>query len=70
MTREEQQQYIESCLESQRKYLMDHLDKVPENWDGIELRNWFADVAVNGCRYKMERKRARDYQNDIIVHNL
>lgn len=70
MTKDEQRQYLESCLESQRKYLMDRLDRVPENWDGIELRNWFADAAVSGYRSKMDRQRQREYKNDVIVNNL
>jgi hypothetical protein len=70
VTREEQKKYIEDCLESQRRYLMERIARVPENWDGIELRNWFVDAAVDGYRFKMDRKRAKDYRNDIIVNNL
>lgn len=70
MTREEQRQYILDCCAAQQRYLLERLDKVPENWDGIELRNWFADAAISGYRYEMPRKRAKEYKNDVIVHNL
>jgi len=43
--------------------------KIPENWDGIELRQLIADT----CRYNaypMSRSRKRAYNNTVIVNDL
>lgn len=50
-------------------------DKIPENWDGHEIRVWFADKMADDARCSLirrfpRRKRARDYRNDVVVNNL
>lgn len=47
-------------------------DKVPENWDGVELR-WlladkFQDATLNMQRENKARYKA--YKNNVIVNNL
>lgn len=47
-------------------------DKLPENWDGIELRWYIADKfadAVMGS-YDKRSKRYKDYENEVLVNNL
>jgi len=41
--------------------------KIPENWDGIELREILADRIR---WHKMEKRRAREYRNTVIVNGL
>jgi hypothetical protein len=47
-------------------------DKIPENWNGVELR-WmladkFKDATMNTQRENKARYKA--YKNDVIVNNL
>ena len=70
MTKHDQRRIVNALCAGQKKKLVEMLPRVPKNWDGIELRNWFADVAVEGLRYDMGHHRARDYRNDRYNHNL
>lgn len=52
------------------------IDKVPEEWDGFELRHWLEKIAnfenlFNRPSYKKShRKRIKDCNNVLIVNNL
>jgi len=71
MLRDQQKEIINDMCDSIKEYLTKKLNSVPENWDGIELREWFADTAREKYTYKkMELPRKRDYENDILVYNL
>ena len=43
--------------------------KIPEDWDGIELRQLLADK-FEFERIEMGRKRKKDYRNTVLVDNL
>lgn len=70
ITREDQERVINELLENHRKYLMCQLPKVPEHWDGIELRNWYVESATVQFYHDMGPTRTKDFENDIAVHNL
>lgn len=44
--------------------------KVPENWDGVELREWMAERFNQARLGGMSRGRKAKYNNDIMVNNL
>jgi len=45
-------------------------EKIPESWDGIFLRELFADKG-NSARYRrIERKDKMKYNNDVIIYDL
>lgn len=45
--------------------------KVPAEWNGIELRQWFADkFADTRIKGTMDKRRMRDYRNVVITRNL
>jgi hypothetical protein len=51
------------------------MGRIPENWDGHELRCLLADLHEQSAnmthiRTKKRSKRAKDYHNTVIVHNL
>lgn len=58
--------------------MLDKLHEVPKEWDGIELRQWIADyfeaqTYSRSMRAKLtsaDRKRSREYRNDVLVRNL
>ena len=70
MNKRDQRRIVNEMCKSQRKKLLELLPNVPENWDGLELRNWFADIAEEGYRFDMGRKRTRDYRNARYTTNL
>lgn len=41
--------------------------KIPETWDGMELREYIADQAK---WHKMEKRRAKEYRNTVMVNGL
>jgi hypothetical protein len=43
--------------------------KIPESWDGIELR-WLLAERMNGITYTGSKKRKADYNNTVIINNL
>ena len=72
MTRSQQVEFVESICDSiKKKFYMEIAGKIPEEWDGIELRQWIADfTSEQVCFVKMDRKRKRSYNNDRIALNL
>jgi hypothetical protein len=71
VTRSDQKKIVISMCDSLKEYLLERLDKVPEDWDGHELRYWFAARAHSEFRYRnMSRGRVREYNNTILVRNL
>lgn len=51
------------------------VDRMPDHWDGIELRRFLADKFAESamCMPKArghEGRRRRDYENEVITRNL
>lgn len=72
MSQEEKIEFIKKLTDSFQKSLLEKLPRVPENWDGFELRQWIVDSAADQmlCGSGLEGKRKREYKNDVIVNNL
>ncbi len=74
MTKREQRKFINDICKSLRESLLAKADKLPENWNGIEIREWIkAYYEANYCGYaKAARnpKQMRAYRNAVIVNNL
>jgi hypothetical protein len=77
MTKNEQADFIGDLLHNVAQSLLDkiHSGKVPEEWNGHELRCWVADTIEDSARLSTIRKeprsrRARDYRNTVLVNNL
>jgi hypothetical protein len=43
--------------------------RIPEEWDGVELRWLFEEMAVSNFG-RQDRSRKRAYNNIVIVNNL
>ena len=52
-----------------KKIVLANVDKMPEEWDGIELREYVADKFTESKAAPSER-RFRDYRNEVLVRNL
>lgn len=71
MNRNEQMLFINELCDDIKAGMIHDLPKVPEEWDGFELRHWiadrFKDRAVFGTPDKARVKR---YRNTALVNNL
>jgi hypothetical protein len=76
MTTANQKQIVADICDGLRNDLFKHLDagRVPENWDGNELRQWISDYLEANYNYRsmlrFGRKRMKDYRNDVLINNL
>lgn len=71
MDKVNQSRILGEILENAAELLFEDLEKIPEEWDGIELRQWVADRIREDFAYKpMERKRKKNYKNERIVRNI
>ena len=71
MTKKDQRRIILEMCRSQRKAMLERLPRIPEQWDGHELRALFQDVATYGYGHStMDGKRRKDYRNTCYIANL
>lgn len=72
MKRIEQVKFINDLVNSIKRDLVADVPRIPAEWDGHELRQWiidrFTERAALGSL--MRGARRREYQNDVITHNL
>lgn len=71
MNKQEQKIILAELCDRLRDDLLEHIRKhrVPESWDGIELRQWVSDSA---SRYTliMSRERKSDYDSVRLEKNI
>ena len=64
--------FIASLMNNMRDTLLSQVERMPENWDGFELRelvkDYVSDQAV--CGSGMTPTRRKQYRNEVIVRNL
>lgn len=78
MNKQEQTKLIESFINSMKKDLLDKVEKLPENWDGWEIKHWIAEkfdgedlLSRNKKQLSHVKKwQRRECENDILVNNL
>ena len=71
MTRYEQFTFVTDLIDSVKENMLKDLSaKVPEQWDGIELRSWIACRFERAVIGQMSRSRMRAFNNDLTVLNL
>ena len=72
MPRTEQQQFIRNLTRSLAGTIISAIEreKIPEHWDGLQLRYLLADKARDAAYIAMTRTERRDYNNIKLVNNL
>ena len=71
MTKPEKKRFIVDICDGMKAYMLERIDQVPEDWDGHELRHWFADRASSLYAYSnLTKGRKREYNNTLLVRNL
>lgn len=73
MTKREQKRFVQELMTSIKVETMEKINtgKIPETWDGIELRQFLADKFADAvARWQLLGKRKMDYEQAIIERNL
>ena len=71
MSRKQQRQFVKELIRNVQADLLSIVDRVPEEWDGHELRQWIAD-RFDAASFTLDgmKARKRAYKNAIITLNL
>lgn len=71
MTKQEKINFVNDILEMTKNDIIQEVEKMPDSWEGTELRQYILDYTKNNIAWtKMEGLRLKEYLNDIIVYNL
>lgn len=73
MNTEDKKQFITNLMDSLKQSVLERVEKMPEEWDGIELRQFIVDYTEDQVRIHkdmLKGKRLRDYKNEVLVRNL
>ena len=71
MSKKDQRRIIRELCNNLKASMRADSGRIPENWDGIELRQWLAERADQDFNYRnLSRARKRSYNNDRLIHNL
>lgn len=71
MTVEEKSKFITDLMDNAKYEILKKVDKMPENWNGIEIREYITDYVSENVRLRpMGRRRLLRYRNDIITKGI
>lgn len=75
MTRQEQSQFVIDLINNVRVDILKSIEgnKIPEEWDGIELREFISekfDRERSSLLSDKRYQRSKDYLNHILIKNL
>jgi hypothetical protein len=71
MEKSEQRRIAQEIIKGFTESLLNAVEKMPEDWNGFEIRQLAADIANHHINYRpMERKRLREYNNECLVRNI
>ena len=72
MTREEQIYFVRELSRTVTNDIVTLINagKIPEDWNGIELRKYTGDVASECSRAILVGKRLKNYRHEIVMRNL
>lgn len=69
MSKEEQKKLTKEIAKSAAESIIRDIEngKIPEDWNGIELRELLSSRIK---WHNMDKRRARDYRNTVLVNGL
>ena len=72
LSKQEKEKLLKDFIGNVQKSMLEKLDRVPEDWDGHELREWVGETFYFERTQAMARdkKRLKKYKNDVLVNNL
>ncbi len=69
MTLDQKREFIVELIENVEHSILRRIEDIPENWDGIELRQLIADKFAEQTA-RMSGRRHSEYMNTVAVKNL
>lgn len=69
MTPADKKVFIHDLCSSIKHSILEKVDRMPEDWNGIELRQLLADRFADATA-PMQRKRMKEYKNTVRILNL
>jgi hypothetical protein len=71
MNQQEKTKFILDITENLRNALLERVHKMPESWDGVEIRQLISDLVTAKYNYhRMSPARKRHYNNTVLNKNL
>jgi peptide subunit release factor 1 (eRF1) len=71
MNKEDKRQFIKDISETMKDALLSKVNRMPEEWDGHELRQLFQDYVKEEINWsKMDRNRKKEYDNTRRVNKI
>ena len=70
MKAEDKKRFIDELISDVRETVQSKVVAMPEEWDGVEIRQYLADKFAQAAYMKMDRKRKQAYRNTVLVENL
>jgi hypothetical protein len=75
---QDKRKLLSGLCKSLEEYLLSQVGRMPEEWDGIELREYLAEVArtrycsstFSTSTAPSDVRRRRDFKSAIVVNNL
>lgn len=68
--RKEQRRIIKEALKDAGDRVLAKLDRMPEEWDGFEIR-WLLSAAIDHAVFHPEhKKRRREFNNQCLIKDL
>ena len=68
----EKDKFVHDILDDLKKEILIRVDRMPENWDGNEIRQFIADYYSQHYVFgtALSGSRKKDYKNTCLVDNL
>ncbi|MFA5340336.1 MAG: hypothetical protein WC332_01025 [Clostridia bacterium] len=71
MNKYEKVTFITDLIRNVQGDILKKVDKLPEDWDGWELRQLVADYFTNAAFFTdNDKRRKKEYKNTVLVNNL
>lgn len=72
MDRNERRKFVSDLIENVEQSILARLDDMPDEWNGIELRQYIAESFTARCQPSrfVPSARKRSYRNEVLVRNL
>ena len=71
MEKSQQKEIATDLINGLRGNVNAKIHGIPDDWDGVEIRQWITDLAAESITYSnMPRARKAEYNNTRLIKNL
>ena len=69
MNVQDKKEFISQLIDNVKNDILNRVEAMPENWDGVELREYIKDKFDEcACPDFTRRKRKRAYKNELLIN--